>query len=313
MISRTNALKQPALATLLLTTLVLGCGEQVLPKGTGASGEITQVLPEPDVGLELINKLTPAQQKSKDWLHQPFDKVITPVSATAEKEPPLQSVKEGWNGLEFANEELDVRYEDSISIFTNHGSIRAETNTVHTPNHVRNLILLLRSGFFVGKKPSINGDVLWIGSAPDQETYHLESENFAMMPLRGAIIAREDDSGKSRGTEIGICLKNLPELRDKVTIFAAITSEADDAALTKIQEAVQKEPGSVVVERVEGNRKAGNLFTLEGVRLPSLDENGRPKVMTQTVDRTEEGISTGITISPPPGAGVNQPEADEEN
>lgn len=291
--------------------LLMGCGEQTMPKGTGASGQVQQVLPEPDVGLELINKLTPEQQQAHAWLHQPFETAIPDVVGD-EKGDPLNTVKGSWSHLEFANEKSNVRFDDTVTFATNVGTFNVEMNAVHSPNHVRNLILLMRSGFFVGKKPKLEGGVAWIGTAPEEEQYYLKSEKFAMIPIKGALIARTDDQGRSRGTEIGICLETLPDLRDKVTILAGVAGPEDDAVLTTIHDALMREAGSVTIERVEGTRKAGPLFTVQGVRLPTLEANGRPKVIMPKVEQSSMGLPSGFSLTPPAGATLAAPEETTE-
>lgn len=263
-----------------------GCGEQSFPKGTGASGTLTGVVAKADSGVELINKLSADRQVAFDWMHQPVEKaIIVDDLADASSASWRAKVTEGWNELAFAKVREDERYDDFAQVVTSAGSFRIGINVTHSPNHARNLILLIKHGFFDRKKLVLEDGIAFIDVSSQELGYSLRPEIFPMIPVRGAIIVEKDGEDRSHSGRIGFCLRNRPDLAGKVTIIAGIDGPEAEPVLDRINQELEQTPGSVMVESIEWTRRQGPLFLADGsIRLPTIGADGRPVVGTPGED-----------------------------
>lgn len=262
-----------------------GCGEQSFPKGTGASGTLTGVVAKADSGVELINKLSADRQVAFDWMHQPAEKAIIAGDPADAAAPWRAKVTEGWNEVAFARVREDERYDDFAQVVTSVGSFKIGINVTHSPNHARNLILLIKHGFFDRRKLVFEDGIAFIDVSSRELGYSLRPEIFPMIPVRGAIIVEKDGEDRSHAGRIGFCLRNRPDLAGKVTIIAGIDGPEAEPVLDRIDQELEKAPGSVMVESIEWTRRQGPLFLADGgIRLPTMGADGRPVVGTPGED-----------------------------
>src|SRR5262249_41888747 len=92
----------------------------------------------------------------------------------------------------------------------------------------------------------------------------------------------------------------LPSLHNQITILAGVASEADDAVIDKLRDQLVSNPGSARVERLEIVRQTGPLFTTNGVRLPTLEANGKPQAIRPDVGQAG-GFPRGFDLKTPSG------------
>ena len=94
-----------------LAIVACGCGQQAMPKGTGASGKVATVAAAANDRLDLINKLTADQQRAFDRMHESFAKTF---DAKTTKPPKgfasVEAFQKAWDDFKFADIGSDRRH-----------------------------------------------------------------------------------------------------------------------------------------------------------------------------------------------------------
>lgn len=267
-----------------LMILVVGCGPEEMPKGTGASGTLTQAAQSADIGLALINKLNPEQEKALQWLHQPFDQVATPTSdLSKEQSDQLEEIKNHWDEVKFAEpisdpaKDINGRKYDYAAVFvTEFGNIEIQFLGDYVPQLVRTFIIMANHGMFDGKKLYAKDGVMWIGSPDERPLFHTSTADY-VTNFRQGVLFVPNEGDKAEATRFAITLSEQPALTGKATGFGGTVPSTDMEAFGKLKAAVEKESGSVELKRVQIVSRTVPLFQTAGqVNLPRLGENGRP-------------------------------------
>jgi len=127
-------------------------------------------------------------------------------------------------------------YTDSAVLVTDSGSIRFTFFENEAPNHVKNFKNLVSSGFYNGKTFHRAVKDFVIQAGRDSSTsYSSIDQEISKMHFKGALAAaRQNDdinpARRSDGYEFYICLKPLPDLDGKYTVFGR-TAEGFDTVL----------------------------------------------------------------------------------
>lgn len=281
----------------LVVFAAAGCGPDVKPRGTGASGRLTAAVKDPDLGYELINKLAPSQQPRFDWLHQPFDKVIHkgPVEPPADLWSKLQ---EEWKKLPFADVTDNRRYQYQARVITSAGTITLAFSDGYAPNHVRNFLILAQLGYFDGKTFEIDGKLALCGTPTGKPLFWMEPEIYTGFRGAAGVVAALNVEGKSPGTQFALLLDRVsPGQASSLSLFGGSMAASDTPVLTKIQESAKKGAAPVKIEKIEVARKSGPLFIDNEVALPELGPSGRPEPspspMAQQMLSGLEGVRGG--------------------
>lgn len=287
----------------------VGCGQEPMPKGTGASGSITGVLEEPDAGLDLINRLSPAQQKAFDFMHHPWEKAVVGVaeSVSPENAALVEKVKIGWDSFPFARQgKDDRRFDDFAQIVTSVGSFVLEFGDDFSPDHIRSLALLVENKRF-DNVPLVEVDGVAMLGRATEHLYWLEPLCFRLVPTKGSLIMIKNSDNRVSATEIGICLEDQPKLKDRATILGGLVSPDDLVVIDKIRDALAEKPESVLLERIEWSRRQGPLFQTSGARLPRMTESGSADGL-QASRETVPGMQMSVGYRSQPGARFPTPE-----
>src|SRR5690606_15040221 len=132
---------------------------ETMPKGTGASGQVTEAAPS-DLGADLINNLTPEQQKSMEWLHHSFDQAAKVRDNLSEQEAEqLEKIKSHWSSIVFARTQsekpaMNINGEKNIylaMIETDLGNLELQFIGDYAPDHVRSFATMAELGMFDGR------------------------------------------------------------------------------------------------------------------------------------------------------------------
>ena len=265
---------------MVLVGLAVGCGPQVMPKGKGASGTLTVPDGEADVGLELINKLAPEQQRFFDWMHQPFDEATVLSKSAAKSSGTIDKVRQEWDKISFALIEKDQRVHHRATLVTNVGELQLTFFMEGAPLHVRNFLALAEIGYFDGAQLRLENGLAMAGTPAGQELYSVRSPATLQPPPIGSLLALTTGEDLSPGTSFAIVLDPpSPAVMKKAVAFAGdFRGQAEDTA-EKIKESLTKKPGSVVIERIETSQFTLRLFQAGRPPLPALTPDGRPSTI----------------------------------
>lgn len=268
---------KPPLILVLGALLLVGCGPQAMPKGTGASGKVSVVVEKPKLGLELINKIEPKEAPRMEWLNQPFAKVILPGPAPFSAEERTKLEKR-WSSIPVVNVATGQRYAYRARIVTSAGILTAQLSDNYTPNHVRNFVALVEEGFFDRTPLTLSEGVAFAGPPAEKSTYSIASETYpGYEPIVGTLLAVATD-GKSPGTRFGLVVEKLQKFDSaSLTLFGSVQEKADIKVIEGIAKKLKEKPGSVLIEKIEIARTSLPLFAASGeLNLPHLGEDGRP-------------------------------------
>jgi len=127
-------------------------------------------------------------------------------------------------------------YTDSAVLVTDSGNIRLTFFENEAPNHVRNFKKLVSSGFYNGKVfHRVIQDFVIQAGRDSSTSYSSIDPEIGKIHFKGAVAAaRQNDdinpARRSDGYEFYICLKPLPDLDGKYTVFGR-TAEGFDTVL----------------------------------------------------------------------------------
>lgn len=277
-----------AIALGFCSILVAGCGPEVKARGTGASGRLVakSEAKQGDMGLGLINRLDPKQQKSFDWLHQKLDKVVVPAASwSADKK---KTFEESWPRLPFADL-LGVngnRFLYRARIATNVGILPVVLMDAFAPNQVRSFLIEAQDGAFNGASMDVQGELAVVGVPSDKAPYTIPAVHYpGANGGLGALVMR-DINGRNPGRQFCLMLdKPRPEHIGKLTVFGVVNDVSAKKVLEKIVASLREKNGSVRIERIEVARQTAPLFVGKEVALPALDAEGRADPFTGGTDQ----------------------------
>ena len=259
-----------------LTLFVVGCGERVMPKGSGASGQLAggQVESKENLGLDKLNELSEDQQRAADYLQQPFDRVVEKGSA----EKAYDIVKSRWDTIPIVQVPEDKRYSYAARVETDAGNVTFSLASDVVPNIARSFIALAESGYFDNQPIQLVGGLPVAGPPDGESGVLLEAKYFVRPPAAGSILLLTDSKGKLSATRFGMAYQDMPNLFKKATTFGLVYASTGRATLGKIAAAVKAKPGSVTIKSIEIIKREEPLFaSMSGdPTLPPLDANGLP-------------------------------------
>ncbi|QDU64008.1 Cyclophilin type peptidyl-prolyl cis-trans isomerase/CLD [Planctomycetes bacterium Pan216] len=262
----------------LLSTvlLVAGCGESVMPKGSGASGRLqgAQVEPQETLGLKELNKLTEDQQRTADYLQQPFDKVFSKGGSGKA----YDILKEGWDKLPFIDAPGDERHSYAVRIETNVAAITFNLAPDSVPNVVRSFLLLAEAGYFDDQPFTAEDAVATVDADKGASAPRIEPIFFSRAPGEGSLVMLTDAEGLLPVTSFSLTSKPAPELLGKATAFGVVYTSIGRQNVAKIVDQAHGEPGSVRIKSVEVLKNSEPLFSPMSSEpaIPKLGANGLP-------------------------------------
>ncbi|MGL5094875.1 MAG: hypothetical protein ACRDD1_04765 [Planctomycetia bacterium] len=261
----------------------VGCGPQVLPKGKGASGGLSNVDEKADADVALINKLTPDQQKGFDYIHQPFDKATIPVDGLDDAaKAKLEKIRQAWAETIFAK--LDegnagARIGYIVGVDTNLGPLGFQFITDHCPNITRSFVVNSILGNLNGAKFERKGDLAIFGTPAGMPLYRLAVEMHPRLPpalVPGSLVAEIDADNKVDGTRFALVLKETPlPPNAKIAIFGVNISQDGIGTLTKAEAEFAKKDGVFAIKEMTTTKKNDVVWTQRGVNLPTIGPDGK--------------------------------------
>lgn len=274
---------------ILLGTAVMlcGCGPETMPKGTGASGLVTQASAgADDLGLSIINRLTPDQEQSLRWLHRGFDESASVQDGlTEEATQKLNKIKEHWSSVRYANPDPNAGVNGEKTLYlamlvTDVGNLEFQFISDYAPDHVRSFVSMAQLGMLDGLTLNVDGGLLWLGSPDEKPLFELESAYYATGVRPGLLLAPVTRDGMTAGTKFAITLTDDASVRGKATVFGGTipTLGTESASIAEILAKCNENPGSVKIKEVKVAGRTIRLFDEAGLaNLPRLDESGRPR------------------------------------
>lgn len=251
-----------------------GCGGTKHPRGTGASGTMQFTATKVDLGLDLINRLNPAQQKSFDYLHRPFVAVAkVNEKLSPERLATLEKIKKEWDGIRFAGLKEDFLATYKLTIKTDAGNLDYLLINNYMPNICRALLIEARLGLFNGTRLRLENGQLCFGQGANEVGFHCQSTAFPVEPRQGILVAYYDPARGAEADRFCVISKERNEdLKGKVTVVGQLGNDID--VVKKVKEAAEKNPEGLVIREVEIAEIKGPLFTEQGPNLPMVNARG---------------------------------------
>lgn len=251
-----------------------------MPKGTGASGTISvQSVAKTDLGLDIINRLTPDQQRAFDWMHRPFDKVaVVRKPLTDDEAKKVEQIRQAWDGLRFANIEQDKRLQFQIKLYTAAGELQFVVHSDVAPDQVRSFLVQARLGWFDHRPLRFEGNRLQFSATDGKDLFTLPLISMQMIPPPGVLCTVSEDGKLGGGTSFNISVSPDPSLQGKVAPIAMLSGGELAKKLADLAPTLRKQAKPLLIERIEVVEHPMPLFERGGVQLPEVDANGRPRL-----------------------------------
>ncbi|HVJ81932.1 MAG TPA: hypothetical protein VNC50_12765 [Planctomycetia bacterium] len=264
-----------------LPLMAAGCGWEMKPKGFGATGEKQlDVLAEPDLGLAVVNNISPAQQPRFDAIQRPWEKVVLEAAKlTDAQKKSLGAIKDQWAKVPFGDVVKGDRYFYRAIIKTSVGSLDILFFESALPDQSRNFMARAKAGAFKGQVVTPTDGLLLFGAPTGKEAYTMKNRPMVQSPPEFTLVQMPaEDDVRLSGERFGICMQRQNRLTGKALMIGRISNVKPYLELEKMVTAHQSKPGSVVIEDVIVDPPTRNGLYLAGgeVQLPELDENGEP-------------------------------------